>query len=260
MRQSEESDNCMNVSNKAVITGAASGIGYEIALHLKNKGFDVIGWDLKVPTTAAPFPIISCDVSAESSVQHAYNQTVELFGSAPNVLVNNAGLQFLSPIEEFPLEKWHQLLGVMLTGSFLCMKSFIPAMKKQNFGRIINISSIHGKVASPFKSAYVSAKHGVIGLAKVAAMETSTFGITVNTICPGFVDTPLMRQQVASQAQLNKISEAEVITNIMLQPQTIKQFTTPTQIADMVLFLCSDVASTITGEAYSMSGGWGMGQ
>jgi len=245
---------------KAVVTGAASGIGRDIALHLLSQGFQVVGWDLKVPGTPDQFPIVACDVSSESSVQQAYQKTVGHLGGAPNVLVNNAGLQFLSPIEEFPTEKWNQLVGVMLTGSFLCMKAFIPGMKKQQFGRIVNISSIHGKLASPYKSAYVAAKHGVIGLAKVAAIETAPFGITVNSICPGFVDTPLMRKQVASQAQLNNISEEEVINKIMLLPQDIKKFTTTTQIADLVLFLCSDSASTITGEAYSMSGGWGMGQ
>jgi 3-hydroxybutyrate dehydrogenase len=247
----------------AVVTGAASGIGKDIALNFQKAGYLAVGWDLAVEKATegkeCDFPLIQCDVSQEASVQNAYQETVGRF-SEPSVLVNNAGLQFMSPIEEFPMDKWNTLIGVMLTGSFLGMKTFIPAMKKNGYGRIVNISSIHGKVASPFKSAYVSAKHGVIGLSKVAAIETAPYGITVNTICPGFVDTPLMRKQVASQAQLNKISEQDVINNIMLKPQEIKKFTSTQQIADLVLFLCSDSASTITGEAYSMSGGWGMGQ
>jgi 3-hydroxybutyrate dehydrogenase len=246
----------------AVVTGGASGIGLEIAHKMRAAGYVAVAWDLKGGTELEKqleLPIIACDISSETSVKAAYAETVSRFGE-PAVLVNNAGLQFMSPVDEFPIEKWNQLIGVMLTGSFLCMKSCIPAMKRAGFGRIINISSIHGKVASPFKSAYVSAKHGVIGLAKVAALETAEHGITVNTICPGFVDTPLMRKQVTSQAELNKISEKEVIEKIMLAPQCIKKFTSTEQIADMVLFLSSDSASTITGEAYSMSGGWGMGQ
>jgi 3-hydroxybutyrate dehydrogenase len=246
----------------AVVTGGASGIGLEIARRMRTEGYTAVAWDLNGGAELEKkldLPIIACDISNEASVKAAYGETVSRFGE-PSVLVNNAGLQFMSPVEEFPIEKWNQLVGVMLTGSFLGMKVCIPAMKRAGFGRIINISSIHGKVASPFKSAYVSAKHGVIGLAKVVALETAEHGITVNTICPGFVDTPLMRKQVATQAELNKISEKEVIEKIMLAPQCIKKFTSTEQIADLVVFLCSDSASTITGEAYSMSGGWGMGQ
>jgi 3-hydroxybutyrate dehydrogenase len=166
----------------------------------------------------------------------------------------------MSPVDEFPLEKWNQLISIMLTGTFLCSKTVIPAMKKNGWGRIINISSIHGKVASPFKAAYVSAKHGVIGLAKVMALELADFNITVNTVCPGFVDTPLMRAQLTKQAELNNMSEDKVATEIMLKPACIKKFTSTQQIADMVTFMISDSASTVTGEAFSMSGGWGMGQ
>jgi 3-hydroxybutyrate dehydrogenase len=246
----------------AIVTGAASGIGLEVARRLRAAGYVAVGWDMNANATLErelDLPLVACDVSSEQGVAKAYAETVKRFGEA-SVLVNNAGIQFMSPVEDFPLEKWNQLIGVMLTGSFLCMKACIPAMKRANFGRIVNISSIHGKVASPFKAAYVSAKHGVIGLAKVVALETAEHGITVNTICPGFVDTPLMRKQVTTQAELNGISEKDVIEKIMLAPQAIKSFTSTSQIAEMVLFLCSDATATVTGEAYSISGGWGMGQ
>jgi len=241
----------------AIVTGGSSGIGLAIVKDLHAKGIKAVSWDIKAPSEDVPF--VECDVTSEGKVQAAYARTVELYGT-PSILVNNCGLQFMSPVDEFPLEKWNQLISIMLTGTFLCSKTVIPAMKKNGWGRIINISSIHGKVASPFKAAYVSAKHGVIGLAKVMALELADFNITVNTVCPGFVDTPLMRAQLTKQAELNKMSEDKVATEIMLKPAAIKKFTSTEQIADMVNFMISDSASTITGEAFSMSGGWGMGQ
>lgn len=240
----------------AVVTGGSSGIGLAIVKSLAKDGIKAISWDLKAPTEAVPF--VECDVTSEARVQEAFQKSIETYG-APNILVNNCGLQFMAPVDEFPLEKWNQLISIMLTGTFLCSKTVIPAMKKNNWGRIINVSSIHGKVASPFKSAYVSAKHGVQGLSKVMAIELAEHNVTVNSICPGFVDTPLMRAQVTKQAELNQMSEEKVISEIMLKPANIKKFTTPDQVADMVKFFISDSASTITGEAFSMSGGWGMG-
>ena len=188
----------------------------------------------------------------------AYNVVKQKSGPA-DVLVNNCGLQFMAPLEEFPIEKWNQLIGVLLTGTFLCSKTVFSDMKSQKSGRIVNISSIHGKVASPFKAAYVSAKHGVHGLSKVMAVEGAEHGITVNNICPGFVDTPLMRNQVKKQMELNSMSEEEVLEKIFLKAQDIKKLTSPEQIADLTYFLTTDSASTITGESYSVSGGWGMG-
>lgn len=241
----------------AIVTGGSSGIGLAIVKDLHAQGIKAVSWDLRPPQEDVPF--VECDVTSEAKVDAAYARTVELFGT-PTILVNNCGLQFMAPVDEFPLEKWNQLISIMLTGSFICSKKVIPGMKKNGWGRIINISSIHGKVASPFKAAYVSAKHGVIGLSKVMALELADFNITVNTVCPGFVDTPLMRAQLAKQAELNNMSEEKVATEIMLKPACIKKFTSTEQIADMVKFFISDSASTITGEAFSMSGGWGMGQ
>lgn len=242
----------------AIVTGGSSGIGLEIAQALHRQGLRVANWDLNPPQNETDSVFIPCDVSSESSVRQALAETEKQLGTC-DILINNCGLQFLSPIEEFPKEKWDLLIGVLLTGTFLCSKAVIPAMKKKNRGRIVNISSIHGKVASPFKAAYVASKHGVLGLAKVIAQEVAENGITVNSICPGFVDTPLMRNQIAAQMELNQLSEEQVLTDIFLKQQNIKKLTHPRQIADLVLFLCSDAASTITGEAFNVSGGWGMG-
>lgn len=240
----------------AIITGGSSGIGLGILNYLIKNQIRSVSWDLNPASEDIPF--VQCDVTNFESVQNAYAKTKKEFGT-PNIIINNCGMQFMSPVEEFPIEKWNQLISIMLTGTFYVSKVSIPEMKKNNWGRIINISSIHGKLASPYKSAYVSAKHGVLGLSKVMALELAQNNITVNSICPGFVDTPLMRKQVATQAELNQISEEQVIHEIMLKPQCIKNFTSIEQIAGLVKFFISDDASTITGEAYNMSGGWGMG-
>ena len=242
----------------AIVTGASSGIGKAIAEKLIQNNYNVVNWDLRPPVEPTPSFHIECDVSKEDVVMQAYQKTKEKFGE-PYLLVNNSGLQFMSPVEDFPIEKWNLLVGVLLTGTFLCSKAVIKDMKKNNTGRIINISSVHGKLASPFKAAYVASKHGVLGLAKVMAIELAENNVTVNTICPGFVDTPLMRGQVAEQMKLNNLSEQEVLNNVFLKQQYLKKLTSPDQVADFVLYLSSDSASTITGEAFNISGGWGMG-
>lgn len=240
----------------AVVTGASSGIGRAVALRLLADGHRVVNWDLRPPAEIdSNIPHIFCDVSSEAAVTDAVKNT----GGDIGILVNNSGLQFMAPVDEYPLEKWNQLIGVMLTGTFLCTKAVLPSMKKLKHGRIVNISSVHGKLASPFKSAYVAAKHGVLGLSKVVAIEAAPFGITVNTICPGFVETALMREQVKSQMALNNFSEEEVLQKVFLKDQHIKQLTSPDQVAEMVSYLTSKSASTITGEAFNISGGWGMG-
>lgn len=241
----------------AIITGGSSGIGLAILKKLELDGIQAISWDIQAPKDAA-IPYVNCDVTNEEKVKAALAETTSKFGS-PDILINNCGLQYLSPVDEFPVEKWNQLISILLTGTFLCSKHVIPGMKEKKWGRIVNISSIHGKVASPYKAAYVAAKHGVLGLAKVMALEVAESGITVNSICPGFVDTPLMRAQMKKQAELNGMSEEEVASEVMLKPACIKEFTTPDQVAGFVKFLLSDEASTITGEAFNQSGGWGMG-
>ena len=241
-----------------VVTGAASGIGLEIALHFKSLGHKVACFDIKEPEAKHGLYYYHCDVSNEDLVEEAFKKACEEHGEV-EILVNNSGLQYLSPVDEFPLERWNLLIGVMLTGTFLCSKHALTHMKKNKYGRIINISSVHGKLASPFKAAYVSAKHGVLGLSKVIAKEVAEYNITSNCICPGFVDTPLMRKQVADQMRLNNLPEQQVLEDIFLKGQEVKKLTSPKQVAEFTAFLASESASTITGEAFNISGGWAMG-
>lgn len=240
----------------SVVTGGSSGIGLAIAKKFSELNYISYSLDLNPPADDKNIHFIKCNVADEKEVKEAF-ATIEAKSSSVDVLVNNCGFQYLSPIEEFPIDKWRQMIDVMLTGTFLCSQSVIPKMKEKEFGRIINISSVHGKLASPFKSAYVAAKHGVQGLSKVIAKEVGSHGITVNCICPGFVDTPLMRNQVRQQMELNNLSEQEVLEKIFLKEQDIKKLTSPQQVAQLCEFLSSSAASTITGEAYSISGGWG---
>lgn len=242
----------------AIVTGASSGIGRAIAMHLLQQGYQCVNWDIKPPVDESVIPFFACDVASEEKTRAAYAATKERYGT-PYLLVSNSGLQYMSPVEDFPLEKWNQVTGVILTGSFLCAKVVCRDMKAAAAGRIIHISSVHGKLASPYKSAYVAAKHGVLGLAKVLAVELAPFNITVNSICPGFVDTPLMRGQVGEQMRLNNLTEQEVIEKVFLKDQYLKHLSSPEQVAAMVGFLASENASTITGEAFNISGGWGMG-
>jgi len=162
----------------------------------------------------------------------------------------------VAPITEYPEEKWHRLVGVMLTGTFLCTKYVLPAMINRRWGRIINIASAHGLVASPFKSAYVSSKHGIVGFTKVAAWEVAESGVTVNAVCPGYVRTPLVESQIADQARVHRIPETEVVEKIMLQPAAIKQLIEPEEVAALVRYLCTDEARMITGAALSIDAGW----
>jgi len=180
---------------------------------------------------------------------------VRRFGSL-DILVNNAGLQYVAPIVDYPEETWNRLIGVMLTGTFLCTKYALPHMIHARWGRVVNISSAHGLAASPFKSAYVSAKHGVIGFTKVAAWEVAAQGVTVNAVCPGYVRTPLVEGQIADQAKVHGIPAAEVVERVMLQPQALKRLLEPDEVAALVRYLCSDAAAGITGAALPIDGGW----
>lgn len=173
-----------------------------------------------------------------------------------DVIVNNAGLQHIDRVEDFPLEKWNLLIGVMLTGPFLLIKHSVPFMKKQNYGRIINISSVHGKTASPFKSAYIAAKHGLVGLTRTVALETAEYGITVNAIMPGVVDTPLIQNQLQKLSETEGISKEEALHKHLLNKQAIKRFIRPEEVAACAVYLASDSAASITGETISVSGGW----
>jgi 3-hydroxybutyrate dehydrogenase len=175
---------------------------------------------------------------------------------APQILVNNAGIQHVAPLQQFPDEQWDQIVAVNLSAAFHATKACLPAMQRAGWGRVINISSAHGLVASPGKSAYVAAKHGLIGLTKVTALENAAFGITANAICPGWVRTPLVEAQVQARAAAGGISPLEAEQLMIGEKQAIVEFTAPEQIAALALFLCSDSASTVTGAAMSMDGGW----
>jgi len=249
----------------SIVTGAGSGIGRAIALALAEAGaaVDVADLDEKraehvvreIEGGGGRAAATSVDVSDSTSVRAMVDVVAQTFGPA-DILVNNAGLQYVAPITEYPEEKWHRLVGVMLTGTFLCTKYVLPAMISRRWGRIINIASAHGLVASPFKSAYVSSKHGIVGFTKVAAWEVAESGVTVNAVCPGYVRTPLVESQIADQARVHRIPETEVVEKIMLQPAAIKQLIEPEEVAALVRYLCTDEARMITGAALSIDAGW----
>lgn len=245
------------------ITGAGSGVGQSLSLHFARRGLHVFVTDLKldaaattarqIETAGGRATAFELDVAREDSISRAIAQVP---GGRVDVLVNNAGLQFVAPVDEFPADKWRQLIEIMLIGPFLLTRALLPGMKQRNFGRIVNLGSIHSLVASPFKSAYVSAKHGLLGFSKTVALETGEFDITINTLCPSYIRTPLVDAQIASQAKANGISEQDVIEKIMLQPMPKKAFIGLDEINGTVEFLLSDAAKNITGQAIALDGGW----
>ncbi len=249
----------------AVVTGAASGLGLAMATAFAAEGDAVCVADLneaggqsvveglrREGRTAA---FTRVDVTDPGSARAMIETAVKAFGRL-DVLVNNAGLQHISPVVEFPEERWNYLLAVLLTGTFLCTKYALPHMIRGGWGRVINIASAHGLVASPFKAAYVAAKHGVVGFTKVAAWEAAAHGITVNAICPGYVRTPLVERQIADQARVHGIPESDVVGRIMLEPQAVKRLLEPGEIAALAVYLCSEPASAVTGAAIPIDGGW----
>ena len=245
----------------AIVTGGGSGIGKAIATIFSNNGANVVIADFSEENgnnTEKEIKnsfFVKTDVSNEESVKNMVEKTIEKFGTI-DILVNNAGLQHISPVEDFPLDKWNQLIGVMLTGTFLCTKYSVPYMKKNKWGRIINTSSAHGKEASPWKAAYVSAKHGIIGFTKVIAKELAEFNITANSICPGYVLTPLVQKQITDLAKQYGISEDEVPAKVLLKDQPLKNLVTVEEVAELALYLASEKAKNITSQALSIDGGW----
>ncbi len=249
----------------AIVTGAGSGIGQAIALHLAAHRARIVIADLnpdaarstatEITSRGGQALAVTCDVAAESSVEKMVAAAVAAFGTT-DILVNNAGLQYISKIEEFPLEKWQQLIAVMLTGTFLCTRACVPHMKEKSWGRIINISSAHGKAPSPWKCAYVAAKHGIIGFTKVMACELAAWNITANSICPGYVLTPLVKKQIKDLARQYNLDEAEVPEQVLLKNQPLKKMVSTTEVAALALYLASEQAQCITGQALSIDGGW----
>lgn len=244
----------------ALVTGSASGIGYAIAVGLARAGAKLVLTDLDEKQAQAVCLetggyFIPSDLSSRHSCQELAEEALQKCGKI-DILINNAGFQTVSPIEEFPIETWEKMLSVMLTAPFQLSQAFWPKMRTQNWGRIINIASVHGLVASPFKSAYVTAKHGLLGFTKTAALEGGAFGITANSICPAYVRTPLVDQQIASQAKNLGIPAEEVVRQVMLEPAAIKRLIEPKEVADLALYLCSDSASAVTGSNWNIDLGW----
>ncbi|AXV09656.1 D-beta-hydroxybutyrate dehydrogenase [Euzebya pacifica] len=241
----------------ALVTGAASGIGEACARRLAAAGTRVVVLDRSAEAAAA----VAGDIGADTLVvdladADAIDAALDGLDVSVDILVNNAGLQHVAPIGEFPAERWDTIIAVMLTAPFRLARRLVPAMADRGWGRIINVSSAHGHRASPFKSAYVSAKHGLEGLSKVIALEGGAHGVTSNCIAPAYVRTALVEAQIADQAHVHGISEDEVVETIMLAGTAVKRLIEPTEVADLVAFLCSDSAGTVTGSSWTMDGGW----
>lgn len=246
-----------------IVTGAASGIGLAIAESFAKDGANVVMADinetaLKTEAERIGAVYLKTDLSKRADCKALVDFTLEKY-SKVDVLVNVAGIQTVSPIEDFPEDKWDFMMSLMLTAPFLLTKYVWPSMKEQKWGRIINLNSIHGLVASEFKSAYISAKHGMSGLTKTAALEGGPYGITVNSICPAYVRTPLVDNQIDAQAASHGISREEVVEKIMLQKAAVKKLIEPETIADVAKFLCSKAGDHITGSTMTIDGGWTAG-
>jgi len=249
----------------AIVTGGASGIGRAIAQALSHSGAHLVIADLDpkaAQSTAAelsssgPRSIAAAvNVMHSEDVRRMVDATIEAF-SRLDILVNNAGLQHVSPIIDFSEERWNTMIGVMLTGTFLCTKYALPHMIANRWGRIINMGSTQAKVGTPYKVGYVAAKHGILGLTKTAALEMAEHNITVNALCPAFARTPLVEKQIAAVALQHNISEAEVVEKLMTGPAAIHRLLEPTEIASFAVYLCSDAASGITGAALDIDCGW----
>lgn len=258
----------MILKNKvALITGSTSGIGLGIATQLASEGANIVlngfgeiseierikseieqKFQVQVVYDAA-------DMAKPDQIQKMISRVEEKFGRL-DILVNNAGIQYVAAVEEFPIAKWDAIIAINLSSAFHTIQSAMPLMKKQNWGRIINIASVHGLVASANKSAYVAAKHGIIGLTKTIALETAKTGITCNAICPGWVLTPLVQKQIDDQAARLNISFAESKEKLLIEKQPSQEFVTPEQIGQTVSFFCSEAATQIRGATLAMDGGW----
>lgn len=254
-------------SKVALVTGSTSGIGLAIARAFAAQGADVVlngfGKAEEIERNRAAIEqefgvraaYSAADMTKPAEIEAMIQEAQSRFGSV-DILVNNAGIQFVSPVEEFPADKWEQIIAINLSSAFYAMKAAIPGMKARGWGRIINTASAHSLVASPFKSAYVAAKHGISGLTKSAALELAPHKITVNCISPGYVWTPLVEAQIPDTMKARGLTKEQVIEDVMLKAQPTKEFVTVDQVAALAVFLCSDAASQMTGSNLTMDGGW----
>ena len=254
-------------SRNAVVTGSTSGIGLCIARALAAEGANILingfGAAADIETERAKIEAdfgVKCvydgaDMSKPAEIAAMIQNAETKLGSC-DILVNNAGIQFVSPLEEFPIEKWDQIIAINLSSAFHAIRAAIPGMKARKWGRIVNTASAHSKVASPFKSAYVTAKHGLAGLSKTAALELATFCATSNCISPGYVWTPLVEKQIPETMAARHLTKEQVMHDVLLAAQPTKEFVTVDQVAALAVFLCSDAAAQITGANISIDGGW----
>jgi len=255
------------MTRTAIITGSTSGIGLGIAEAFAAQGFNIMlngfGDADEIEATRADLDAKStgtvayhgADMTKPDQIADLVAQTEAQFG-AVDILVNNAGIQHVAPVEEFPLEKWDAIIAINMSSAFHTIRAALPGMKARGFGRIINVASAHGLVASPFKSAYVTAKHGIIGLTKTIALEAAQDGVTVNAVCPGYVLTPLVEGQIPDTAKARGITEEEVKRDVLLAAQPTKEFVTVEQLGAVCTFLASDAAASVTGIAMPVDGGW----
>jgi len=251
----------------AIITGSTSGIGLGIATAFAEQGADILlngfGDAAQIEETRAGLEAkygvrvrySGADMSKPAEIRAMAELARTEFGKV-DIIVNNAGIQFVAPVDEFPEEKYDAIIAINLSSAFHLIKAVLPGMKERKFGRIINVASAHGLTASPFKSAYVAAKHGMVGLSKTVAIEVAEHGITSNTICPGYVKTPLVDKQIADQAKAYNISEADVVRDVMLSHQARKEFVKVEELAALAVFLSSEAGASMTGTALAMDGGW----
>ena len=247
----------------ALVTGSTSGIGLGIAKALARQGANVVlngfgdveAAKAEVAAFGTRVSYHGADMSRPEQIEDMMRAAAEEFGRI-DILVNNAGIQHVAPVEDFPVERWDGILAINLSSAFHTSRLALPAMRAANWGRIINLASVHGLVASAGKAAYVAAKHGLIGLTKVTALETATSGVTCNAICPGWVLTPLVQKQVDAKAAAQGISNEEATRQLLGEKEPSMQFTTPEELGELAVFLCSPAGNNVRGVAWNMDGGW----